>query len=54
MWLIDYKTGKINSEKLSRYAMQLELYSDVAARALEKKVTKKALVMIDEQKIIEI
>lgn len=54
MMVLDYKTGKINDEKRARYAKQLDLYADVASRAFEKKVSKKLLVMIDEQKLIEI
>lgn len=52
--VLDYKTGKINDEKLKEYSFQLQTYSNIAERIYNKKVTKKILCLIDEQKIIEI
>lgn len=52
--VLDYKTGKMSDEKLEKYKFQLDLYGDVAQRALEKRVKKKLICFIDEQKIIEI
>lgn len=52
--LLDYKTGKITDDKLDKYKFQLDLYADVASRAFEMEISKKYLLFIDEQKIIEI
>ena len=52
--IIDYKTGKCNNEKLISYKKQLDTYSEIAERIYHKKAQKKALVFIDEEKIIEI
>jgi len=53
VWVIDYKTGKINDEKLKKYQFQLETYANICEKALNKKVTRKILIFIDEQKNIE-
>lgn len=52
--LLDYKTGKLNDEKLKNYTFQLNVYSNVAEKAFNKKITHKFLCLIDLQKIIEI
>lgn len=54
VWILDYKTGKLDGEKLENYKFQLETYAAVAERAFGKKVLKKFLCMIDMQKILEI
>lgn len=54
MFLLDYKTGKINENKLKRYNYQLNLYAEVLERAYKIPVTKKILAFIDEEKFIEI
>ena len=54
IFVLDYKTGKISDEKLDNYAFQINTYSEIVERIFGKKVTKKILCFIDEQKIIEI
>jgi len=51
--ILDYKTGKISEEKLNNYKFQIECYSSVCERWLDKKISKKIICFIDEQKIIE-
>ena len=52
--LLDYKTGKLNDEKLEKYKFQMDIYAMVAQKAFNKKITHKFLCLIDLQKIIEI
>lgn len=54
MVLLDYKTGKLNDEKLKNYTFQLNIYADVLEKAYGKKVDKRILCLIDLQKILEI
>ena len=54
IFVLDYKTGKIDDEKFKRYSFQISAYADAIERAYEKKVTKKILCLIDEKKLIEI
>ena len=52
--LADYKTGKIDNEKLKRYKFQLEAYASVLAKIYKTQKIGKFLIFLDEQKIIEI
>lgn len=52
--LLDYKTGKISEIKIEKYKFQINAYADVVERALQRKVTKKYLLFVDEEKLIEI
>lgn len=52
--VLDYKTGKFSPEKLENYAYQINIYSEIAEKIYNKKVTKKVLCFIDDEKIIEI
>ena len=52
--LVDYKTGKLNDEKLKNYSYQLNAYADVASRSFNVQVKRKILCFVDLQKIIEI
>ncbi len=52
IWILDYKTGKYNSQKLEKYNKQIEAYANVVERAFGKKVTKKLICFVDEQKNI--
>lgn len=52
--VLDYKTGKMNEEKEKDYSFQLQTYSEIAEKVYGKKVARKVLCLIDEQKIIEI
>lgn len=54
LWILDYKTGTLNDEKLEKYKFQLETYANAVERAFGKNVTKKFLCTIDLQKILEI
>ena len=54
MWILDYKTGKIDDERLEKYKFQLNTYAEVCERAFGKKVTKRCVALIDLQKILEI
>ena len=40
-------------EKLNNYKKQLDVYSDVCERSFNKKVTRKIICFVDEQKNIE-
>jgi len=53
IYVLDYKTGKISDEKLEDYKFQIETYSNVIERVYNKKVTKKLICFIDEEKVIE-
>lgn len=52
--VLDYKTGKYSPEKIKGYEFQINMYSKIAEKIYDKKVLKKVLCFIDEQKIIEI
>lgn len=52
--VLDYKTGKLNSQKMKDYAYQLQTYSEIAEKIYGKRVKKQVLCFIDEQKIMEI
>ena len=52
--ILDYKTGKMNDEKMKNYTLQLSLYSNIAEKIYNIKPSKKVLCLIDEEKIIEI
>lgn len=52
--VLDYKTGRLDDEKLNNYTFQLETYSKIVEKIYQKKVTKKVICLIDEQKFIEI
>ena len=54
IFVLDYKTGKISDEKLKKYSLQINLYSDVVEKVFKRPITKKLLCFIDSQKIIEI
>ena len=53
LWILDYKTGSLDDEKLKKYQFQIETYSDIAEKSFGRKVTKKAIYLIDQQKILE-
>lgn len=52
--ILDYKTGRCNEEKLNHYKFQIDCYSEVCKKWMNKKIDKKIILFIDEQKIIEI
>ena len=52
--LVDYKTGKMNEEKLNKYKFQMDVYSYAIEKAMGKKVLKRVLVLIDEKNMQEI
>lgn len=52
--VLDYKTGRFSDEKLENYSYQLNVYSNVVEKIYKKKVTKKIICFIDEEKFIEI
>lgn len=52
--VLDYKTGKITDQKIQDYKFQLDAYANVAERAFKKKVLKKYLLFVDEEKLKEI
>lgn len=54
MILVDYKTGKIDDEKLKKYKFQMDIYKFAAENAFQKNVSKRILVLIDEKKLLEI
>ena len=53
VWILDYKTGKFSNEKMNDYKKQVNVYADVCERAFCRKVTKKIICFVDEQKNIE-
>ena len=54
MWILDYKTGKCDDERLKKYAFQIETYAKVCEKAFGRRVTKKLICFVDLQKITEI
>ncbi len=54
IYILDYKTGKCHEDKLKKYEIQINAYADVIERAFRKKVSKKIICFVDEQKNIEI
>ena len=52
LYVLDYKTGKITDEKIEKYKFQLDVYSNILEKALNKKVTMKTICFIDEQKFV--
>ena len=53
LWILDYKTGQIDDQKLEKYKFQIETYAAIAERSFGKKVTRKVICLIDAEKIIE-
>lgn len=53
IWILDYKTGKYSDDKRKKYEFQVKVYANALERAFEKKVTRKVICFIDEQKNIE-
>lgn len=53
VWILDYKTGKYSDEKRKKYEFQVAIYANAFERAFQKKVTRKVICFIDEQKNIE-
>jgi len=53
LWILDYKTGRYSDAKYQKYKFQIEVYSEVFERMFSKKVTRKIICFIDEQKNIE-
>ena len=53
LWILDYKTGSLDDDKLEKYKFQIETYSSIAEKSFGRKVTKKAICLVDLQKIIE-
>ena len=53
IWILDYKTGSLDDDKLEKYKFQIETYSNIAEKSFGRKVTKKAICLVDLQKIIE-
>ena len=53
IWILDYKTGKIDDAKLEKYKFQIETYADIAEKSFAKKATRKVICMIDAEKFIE-
>ena len=51
--IVDYKTGRFSEDKFAKYKFQVETYAEACEKALRKKVSKKYLCFIDEQKILE-
>ena len=54
VFVLDYKTGKFSDEKLQKYKFQLDVYSDICEKAINRKVTGKFICFIDEQKFVKI
>ena len=53
--ICDYKTGNfLNSQNLSKYSKQISLYSDAIEKSFDVKVTKKAIIAIEQGKIFYI
>ena len=52
--VLDYKTGRFSENKMQNYSYQINIYSEIAEKVFNKKVQKKVLCFIDEQKFIEI
>ena len=52
--VLDYKTGGFSENKMQNYSYQLNVYSEIAEKVFDKKVKKRVLCFIDEQKFIEI
>lgn len=52
--VLDYKTGKMSELKMKDYEFQLKTYSEIAEKIYGKKVQKRVLCFIDEQKVVEI
>ena len=44
---------EIDDDKLEKYRFQIETYSNIAEKSFGRKVTKKAICLVDLQKIIE-
>ena len=53
IWVLDYKTGQIDDEKLKKYKFQIETYAGIVEKSFAKKVTKKVICLIDLEKFIE-
>ncbi len=53
LWILDYKTGRFSDSKYQKYKFQIEVYAEVFERAFSKRVTRKIICFIDEQKNIE-
>ena len=54
IWVLDYKTGQVNENKLEKYKLQIDTYASVCERAFGKRVSKRLICFIDSQKILEI
>lgn len=52
--LVDYKTGKMDNQKLEKYKFQMDIYSHAIEKAMSRKVLKRVLVLIDEKNMQEI
>lgn len=52
--VLDYKTGRVNDQKLKDYEFQLRTYSKIASKIYGKNRTRKFLCLIDEGKLKEI
>jgi len=51
MVVVDYKTGNITQDRLDKYALQLELYSEAMQKSFSKKVTKKCIASLETGKL---
>lgn len=53
-FILDYKTGKMNDEKIKDYTFQINTYAKIAEKSYKIKINKKLLCFVDLQKILEI